>query len=68
MQGIPESYWPCACVKRDRRGNLIAIMGHHQSVKRCRKCKAQRPEGWLEEIDKQQLARDAEIARLNEAK
>ena len=36
-------YWVCACVKRDRQGNLAAVKMNHPSIKRCRKCGAVPP-------------------------
>jgi hypothetical protein len=43
-QEVPntEDYWPCACVKRDRAGNMTHIKLNHNSVPKCRKCKATR--------------------------
>lgn len=38
-----SDYWPCACVKRDRQKNLTHIKLNHKSVKRCRKCRCDRP-------------------------
>lgn len=40
---IPPGWWPCACVKRDRRGVMKAIKFHPGTTKRCRVCKAERP-------------------------
>lgn len=39
-----EKRWPCACVKRDKAGNLTHIKTHVMTRKRCRVCKAERPE------------------------
>lgn len=38
-------HWPCACVRRDRAGNLKAIKMHPPSVNKCRRCGATRPPG-----------------------
>lgn len=35
---IKRDYWPCACVNRDRKGNLSGIKLHHKSVHHCRVC------------------------------
>ena len=42
-----ERMWPCACVKRDRRGNMTAIKLHSPFVKKCRAC------GVLRDVDPQ---------------
>ena len=34
----PDDYWICACVKRDKAGNLKAIRRNHPSVKKCPGC------------------------------
>ena len=36
-------YWPCACTKRDKAGNLTHVKMHYKTVKRCRVCKCERP-------------------------
>ena len=41
---IRKGYWSCACVKRDLSGNIAAIRLNSPKVKRCRSCKAVRPE------------------------
>lgn len=33
-----DRYWPCACVKRNRKGLMTAIKCHHPSVAKCGKC------------------------------
>ena len=40
----PPGYWPCCCVKRDRKGNLAKIKLNPPARKRCRVCKAEKPE------------------------
>ena len=50
-------YWVCACVKRDRAGNMTHFKGHCQTVTRCPKCKCERPESWLEEIQSERAKR-----------
>lgn len=43
LRPAPKSeYWPCACVRRDRAGNLKAIKLNHPAVLACRVCKAKR--------------------------
>ena len=32
-------WWPCACVKRDKAGNMKAIKLNHPDLKRCLVCK-----------------------------
>jgi capsid portal protein len=39
-----DDYWPCACVKRDRNGNMKAIKLNHPQVTQCRVCKCTKPE------------------------
>lgn len=41
---LPKGYWPCACVKRDKKGNLSKIKFNPPSRKRCSVCKSTRPE------------------------
>ena len=42
-----DGYWPCACVKRNRAGNMTHIKLNHPLLKSCAKCKAKRPPaGW----------------------
>jgi hypothetical protein len=37
-------YWPCACVKRDRRTKqLTHIRTNHPTVRKCPKCGCERP-------------------------
>jgi hypothetical protein len=36
--------WPCACVRRGKRGNLEAIRIQSFGQARCRSCGARRPE------------------------
>lgn len=44
---IPDGYWPCACVKRDRKGNMTHIKMHPPTAKKCKTCDATRPpKGW----------------------
>lgn len=40
---IKETGWPCACVKRDRKGNLTHIRVNDASVRKCRDCGSVRP-------------------------
>jgi hypothetical protein len=35
--------WVCACVKRDKAGNIAAIKMHHPARQKCRQCGATRP-------------------------
>jgi len=37
-EGVPVDYWPCACVKRDRKRHMTHIKAHHPSVQKCRVC------------------------------
>ncbi len=39
-----ESKWPCACVRRDAKGNLTHVKVHAVTVPSCRRCGATRPE------------------------
>jgi hypothetical protein len=39
---IDRDYWPCACVKRDKAGNMSHIKLHHKSKSECRVCGATR--------------------------
>ena len=36
-------YWPCACVLRDRAGNMTHIKLHHPSRTRCSVCGCKQP-------------------------
>jgi hypothetical protein len=38
-----DDYWACACVKRDRRGNMKAIKLHHPAQEKCRTCGCTKP-------------------------
>lgn len=40
---VPPDYWPCACVKRDRQGNLKALKMNPPMKKYCRACGCVRP-------------------------
>lgn len=40
---VPPDYWPCACVKRDKAGNLTHFGMQPPTVKRCRRCGAKQP-------------------------
>lgn len=40
VQGID---WPCACVRRDKAGNLKSIRINRPSVKKCMACGCARP-------------------------
>lgn len=33
-----DDWWPCACVKRTRKGRMSHIKLHHPSAKKCRAC------------------------------
>ncbi len=35
---IHKDDWPCACVKRNRRGLMTHIKLNHPTLRRCRKC------------------------------
>lgn len=35
---VPQGYWVCACVRRDKRGNMTAIKMNPPMSKRCRAC------------------------------
>jgi hypothetical protein len=48
---IPPGYWVCACVRRDRAGNLSQIKFNPTRVKRCRKCGCERPPEEFREKD-----------------
>lgn len=37
-----DLYWPCACVKRDRKGRMTALKVNSHNVSRCRVCGAKR--------------------------
>lgn len=39
----PVIDWPCACVRRDRSGNMTHIKINAARVKQCRKCGSKRP-------------------------
>lgn len=36
---LKEDGWPCACVKRNRKGQMTHIKLNHPSLKRCSRCK-----------------------------
>lgn len=38
-----DNWWPCACVRRDRKGNMKDIKLHHPDTTKCDVCKAKRP-------------------------
>lgn len=38
-----DDHWPCACVKRDGKGNLTHIKMNDPSVKKCSVCKCKKP-------------------------
>jgi hypothetical protein len=40
---VPDDYWPCACVRRDRAGNLRKIKLNSPQTARCPVCKCVRP-------------------------
>ena len=42
-----EVTWPCACVKRDRKGNMTHIKLHSEKSRSCKKCGAKRPDEWV---------------------
>ncbi len=42
MSKIPDDYWSCCCVKRNRKGELVAIKFHAPDRRKCRKCGATR--------------------------
>ena len=44
---LPD-YWVCACVKRDRQGNMTHIGSRHHSLRRCPECNAERPPAYDE--------------------
>jgi hypothetical protein len=46
---VPAGYWPCACVRRDRQGNMRAIKFHAPKVRRCAVCKCERPDDFVAE-------------------
>lgn len=52
--------WPCACVKRDGRGNLSHIKLHMESTKKCNECGAKRPTEWIKAQRRERLARQGE--------
>jgi hypothetical protein len=56
-----SDYWPCACVKRDRATNLTHIQLNHPHTMRCRKCGAERPDGWLEKIQAENDLRTGKV-------
>lgn len=37
---LEKTHWACACIKRDRKGNLKAIKLHPLATKRCEVCGA----------------------------
>ena len=37
-QPTTDDYWVCACVRRDRAGNLKAIRRNHPDVAECPTC------------------------------
>ncbi len=43
MSEIPIGYWPCACVRRDKDGNLSRIKMNPPHRRVCSVCKAKRP-------------------------
>lgn len=60
MGKIPDGYWPCACVKRDKAQNMTHIKFHPPTTKKCKVCEATRPpKGW----DKQNAASALEEPR-----
>ncbi len=43
-----QDYWPCACTKG--RESTLRIKLNHKSIRRCRTCKAERPDdSWFEQ-------------------
>ena len=53
-------YWPCACVKRDRRGVMTHIKLLPPNIRKCNVCKCRRPEGWSQQ---RRAKREAEAAQ-----
>lgn len=43
IEACKAMYWPCACVKRDREGNMTHVRLNSPLIKRCRKCHATNP-------------------------
>jgi hypothetical protein len=39
---IDRDYWPCACLKRYKAGNMSHIKLNHKSIAKCRTCGATR--------------------------
>jgi hypothetical protein len=57
MPTVPNDYWPCACIKRNRKGELTHIKAHPPSRKKCRKCGATKPAVWPPPITMKTLRR-----------
>lgn len=63
MSKIPDDYWPCACVRHDKNGNLSQIKAHPPTTRVCRVCKCKQPEpGWqaMEAREREHANREAE--------
>jgi hypothetical protein len=59
---LPDGWWPCACVKRNRRGQMTHFAAHPPTQKRCSRCSMTR-EGDYEPTDAERDAKERRYRR-----